>query len=173
MMKARLLIHPASGMHRMLLAAMMMAAACGAVHAQRLDARFSCSTERNDGERVIYADNGEIRIDGARIQAFRWESALYRATHGFDCSIDETDGLQLETRQEEGAPRWRVSLQNARRARDQRGFHYDRMLNCTIRLEREGDMLRMKPSCPALCGSRANFSELSVDLKTGTCRYEE
>jgi hypothetical protein len=34
-------------------------------------------------------------------------------------------------------------------------------------------MLQVKPSRPALCGSRHNFSALSVDLKNGSCRYEK
>lgn len=149
-----------------------LAATCGAVQAQQLQTHFSCSaTREEDGQRALYADSGDIRIDGSRIEAFHWESALYRRTHGFDCSIDETDGLQAEVRAETGS--WRVVLVDARAARNRRGYDFDHGLNCSIRLERSDDTLRVKPSCPALCGSRSNFSELSVNLKTGACRYEE
>jgi hypothetical protein len=145
-----------------------------AANAQKLDTRFSCSVTRDeDGERVIYADNGEMKIDHDRIAAFRWESALYRSTHGFDCSIDEGDGLKAEVRDEKDNTLWRVGLTDARAARAQRGFTFDRGMNCTIRLEKTGDTLTIWPSCPALCGSRTNFSALSVNMKTGTCRYEE
>jgi hypothetical protein len=145
----------------------------GVVGAQQIETRFSCSSVRNqDGERVTYADTGEIRIKGNHIGAFRWESALFRSTHGFDCSIDDGDGLRAEVLEQTKPVMWRVSLVDARAARDRRGFMYDRGMNCTIRLQRDGDVLNVKPSCPALCGSRANFSDLSVNLKTGTCRYE-
>jgi hypothetical protein len=148
---------------------------CGSASAvQKLDTHFSCSVARNEhGESVTYADNGEIRLKGDHIDAFRWESALFRSTHGFDCSIDETDGLLAEVSDGSQKVQWRVALANARAARDRRGFTFDRGMNCTIRLEREGDTLNVVPSCPALCGSRSNFSELSVNLKTGQCRYEE
>jgi hypothetical protein len=146
----------------------------GGAIAQQLDARFSCSQARNeDGERVTYADHGEMHISGNRINVFRWESALFRTTHGFDCSIDETDGLQAEVKDESRKLMWRVGLSDARAARDRRGYTFDRGMNCTIRLERDGDMLNLKPSCPALCGSRRNFSPLTVNLKTGKCHYEE
>jgi hypothetical protein len=152
----------------------LMLSAGGAAVAQQLDTHFSCSTVRDDeGERTTYADNGEIRISGSRIDTFHWESALFRGTHGVDCNVDETDGLQAEVRKDKNNAMWRVSLADARGARDRRGFGFDRGLNCTIRLERNGDTLNVTPSCPALCGSRANFSELSVNLKTGQCRYEE
>ena len=142
--------------------------------AQQLDTRFSCSVARTeDGEAVTYADSGAISIKGTRIDVFQWESALFRSTHGFDCSIDEGDGLLAEVRDEAQKVQWRVALADARAARDRRGFNFDRRMNCTIRLEREGDNLHVTPSCPALCGSRPNFSELSVNLKTGQCRYEE
>lgn len=156
--------------------AMLLAALCGngAAIAQQLDTRFSCSHTRNeDDEKVIYADNGEIRLNGSHIAAFRWESSLFRSTHGFDCSIDDDDGLLAEAHAENKTVLWRIALTNARAARDKRGFNFDRGLNCTIRLLRNGGMLKIKPSCPALCGSRANFTELSVDLNTGKCHYEE
>ncbi len=145
-----------------------------AVQAQQLETRFSCSVARNEnGESVTFADSGEIRLKGDRIDTFSWESSLFRSTHGFDCSIDESDGLQVEVRNEAQKVMWRIALADARTARSRRGFNFDRRMNCTIRLEREGDTLTVKPSCPALCGSRSNFSALSVDLKTGQCRYEE
>ncbi len=130
-------------------------------------------TRDEGGERVIYADSGEIRLRGDRIDAFRWESALHRSTHGFDCSIEQGDGLKAEVREDANNPSWRIALTDSRAARDRRGYDFDRGLNCTIRLERDGDMLNIKPTCPALCGSRTNFSELSVNLKTGDCRYEQ
>lgn len=146
----------------------------GTALAQQLDTHFSCSAVRSEeGEAVTYADTGEFRLNGDRIDAFSWESSLFRSTHGFDCSIDTSDGLNAEVRTEQEKTTWRVALNDARAARDRRGFKFDRRMNCTIRLEREGDTLTVKPSCPALCGSRSNFTELSVDLKTGKCRYEE
>ena len=153
---------------------LMLLAGANVAVAQQLETKFSCSAARDDnGEAVTYADNGEIRIKGDHIDAFRWESSLFRSTHGFDCSIDETDGLLAEVRDQTSKVQWRVALSDARAARERRGFNFDRRLNCTIRLERDGDNLTVKPSCPALCGSRSNFSELSVNLKTGQCRYEE
>lgn len=158
---------------RLLVPALLLACSTVAV-AQQLDARFSCSVTRDEGgERVIYADSGEIRLRGDRIDAFRWESALHRSTHGFDCSIEQGDGLKAEVREDANNPSWRIALTDSRAARDRRGYDFDRGLNCTIRLERDGDMLNIKPTCPALCGSRTNFSELSVNLKTGDCRYEQ
>lgn len=145
-----------------------------AAFGQELETKFSCSVARTeDGENVTYADNGEFRLKGDKVEAFRWESALYRSTHGFDCSIDEADGLVAEMRTDTPQPQWRISLSSPRAARDRRGYAFDRRMNCTIRLERDGDMVNIKPSCPALCGSRTNFSELSVNMKTGQCRYEE
>lgn len=159
---------------RAMLASLLLIAGSASAVEPQLETHFSCSVARvEDGEPVTYADNGEIRIKGARIEAFRWESSLFRSTHGFDCSIDESDGLLAEMRDGAPAMQWRIALENARRARSRRGYDFDRGLNCTIRLEREGDALAMKPSCPALCGSRPNFTALSVNLKTGECRYEE
>lgn len=151
-------------------AALLLALLSGSAAAQQLDARISCSAARNeDGENVTYADSAEFRLAGDRIEAFRWESSLFRSTHGFDCSIDESDGLIAEVREQT----WRIALKDAREARSKRGYDFSRGMNCTIRLERNGDTLNVKPTCPALCGSRPNFSELSVNLKTGQCRYEE
>jgi hypothetical protein len=142
--------------------------------AQNLDARFSCSAKGDDhGESVIYADTGEVKMRGDRIDAFRWESSLFRSTHGFECSIDESDGLVADVRDLGKSVQWRIGLEDPQAARDRRGYGFDRRPNCTIRLEREGDRLAVKPSCPALCGSRGNFTQLSVNLKTGSCQYEE
>ncbi len=146
----------------------------GAVHAQQLTSTFSCSQTRvEDNVRALYADSGEFILDGNRIDAFRWESSLFRSTHGFDCSIDESDGLQSEVRDGSKGDSWRVSLTNARDARQRRGYDSNHGFNCAIRLEREGTTLRVTPTCPALCGSRNNFSALTVDLQTGQCRYDE
>lgn len=157
-----------------LMSGLLIAACAMAAHAQRLDSQFSCSlTRTEDGERVIYSDNGEVHLNGSQIESFRWESALFRTTHGFDCSIDDDDGLQAERVQGVQNDAWRISLRDARAARTRRGYDFERGLNCSIRLERDGESLSVKPSCPALCGSRSNFTELAVDLKTGVCRYVE
>ncbi|WP_228536069.1 hypothetical protein [Noviherbaspirillum malthae] len=154
--------------------ALLLSGMSAAVSAQQLDTRFSCSDTRSEmNEKLIYADSGEFKLNGDAIQAFRWESSLFRSTHGFDCSIDTEDGLQAEVRDETPRVTWRVSLKDAAEARFQRGYDFGRRLNCTIRLEREGDSLSIRPTCPALCGSRPNFTELSVNLKTGKCRYDE
>jgi hypothetical protein len=154
------------------LLAVLLAGAGLTAGAQQIDTRFSCSAERNDGgETVTYADNAEIRLDGDRIQAFRWESDLYRTTHGFDCSIDESDGLKAEVVEEQAQVLWRVLLMNPQAARERRGYDFDRLPRCSIRLERKGDTLDITPSCPALCGSRGNFTQLSVNLKSGKCQY--
>jgi hypothetical protein len=72
-----------------------LVAGAGPMFAQQLDTRFSCSVTRDEnGQRVIYADTAEIRIQGNHIDAFQWESSLFRSTHCFDCSIDESDGLK-------------------------------------------------------------------------------
>ncbi|HZW23728.1 hypothetical protein [Noviherbaspirillum sp.] len=159
---------------RAMLTTLLLVAGSATAVEQQLETRFSCSVARTEnGEPVTYADNAEIRLKGDHIAAFRWESSLFRSTHGFDCSIDESDGLTAEVRDAAPTVQWRIALENARDARNRRGYDFDRRLNCTIRLERDGDTLNVKPSCPALCGSRTNFSELSVNLKTGQCRYEE
>jgi hypothetical protein len=145
-----------------------------AAQAQQLDARLSCSTKTEDkGEPATFADSAEFKLNGDKIESFYWESSLFRTTHGFDCSIDESDGLQAEVRSEAGKTTWRVGLIDPQQARVNRGYTFDRIPRCTIRLVREGDTLNVLPSCPALCGSRANFTQLSVNLKTGKCHYEE
>ncbi len=134
-----------------------------------LKLKLACvHTQGKDADRTIYADNGEIDIQNGKIQAFRWESALHRRTHGFDCSIDQTDKLQLEAIGND----WRVSLQNGSAARLARGFDNPHGLHCLINLTRKGDTLQIQPSCPALCGSRSDFSELSVHLPSGRCEYK-
>ena len=159
---------------RPIMTMLLLLAGMSTAAAQQLDARFSCSESREEGgERVILADNGEFRMEGSKIDTFRWESAEYRPTHGFDCSIDDGDGLLAEVRDETSKVQWRVALADALNARTRRGYDFSRGMNCTIRIERDGDMLNLKPTCPALCGSRSNFSELSVNMKTGECRYEE
>ena len=165
-----------------MLAMLLLLAAAGwhdLSQAQQLDARFSCSTERaedrlQDGDRRIYADIGEFHLRGTTIDSFRWESSLFRSTHGFDCSIDEDDRLIAEVvpPQADQSQRWRIRLQDGRLARLRRGYDADHGVNCSIRLVRDGDVLQIMPSCPALCGSRENFSALSVNLKTGQCNYE-
>ena len=152
------------------LASMLICAAAGA---QQLDTHFSCSVTKDDkGEPAIFADSGEFRLNGDHIDMFRWESALHRSTHGFDCSIDEGDGLQAEIDSNTPNTTWRIGLVDPQQARERRGYTFDRIPRCTIRLERVGGTLNVKPTCPALCGSRANFTELSVDLKSGQCHYE-
>jgi hypothetical protein len=147
---------------------MLLGLGCSDAWAQQVATRFACSAElTEDGDRMVYADNGEIRLNGTKIEAFRWESTLLHI--GSECSIDDSDGLQAELI-EHG---WRISLKNAQTARERRGYDFVHGLNCTIRVRRSGDLLQLTPSCPALCGSRKNFSELTVDLKTGNCRYEQ
>ena len=156
------------------LMAAVLATAVVNLHTQQLDVKFACSQERVvDNQRGLYANSGEIHIDGQRINEFHWESSLFRRTHGFECSIAESDDLQSEVRTVAGQASWRVSLVNGREARTRRGYDADHGVNCAIRLERNDETLRILPTCPALCGSRSNFSELSVDLKTGVCRHEE
>ena len=160
--------------------------AAGVAHAQavqaqpQLDARFSCSAEHaedrlRDGDRRLYADSGAFRLRGNAILAFYWESSLFRSNHGSDCSIDEGDGVVAELLPTTHADSqgWRVRLRDARTARTQRGYDADHGFNCSIRLVHAGDMLQIIPSCPALCGSRENFSALTVDLKNGGCTYED
>jgi hypothetical protein len=152
-----------------------------------LDVAFSCSVvnpnvqtdQPDDQERVLYADVGKINVQGDRIQEFRWESSLFRSTHGFDCSIDDGDGLSVELSQSAaGAQQWRVQLQDARAARTARGYDANHGFDCAIDLSvidssgGKDSRLLITPNCPALCGSRENFSTLSVDLKTGHCDYE-
>lgn len=151
----------------------------------RLDARISCSSRhagrRQDrggdvDDRSEYADSAEMHLQGDRIESFRWESSLFRSTTGFECSIDDSDGLLVDylppVAGDPPGRRWRVQLQDGWLARARRGYDADHGFNCSIRLEQRGDILHILPSCPALCGSRENFSALAVDLKTGQCEYE-
>ena len=145
------------------------------IYAQELQTKFGCNTTHSEGgEKVILADEGEIHLDGDKIKTFRWESDQYRTLHGFDCSVDESDEPVAEVTQSGDKTSWRITLKDPVAARDRRGFDfYNHGKNCSIRLQRDGDLLSIKPSCPALCGSRVNFTELSVNLITGTCRHEE
>ena len=141
--------------------------------AQSINTRFSCSQVADDGgEKITMADVGEIQLTGDAIKTFRWESTIYRTTHGYDCNIDEDDGLQAEVRDDAGHPAWRIALKDGRAARLKRGYNFERGVNCTIRLDQESDTLTVRPSCPALCGSRVNFSDIAIDLKTGNCHYQ-
>lgn len=141
--------------------------------AQQLDTKFSCSEKRDDqGLPTEFFDTGKITVDGNRILEFYWESSLFRSTHGFDCSINTEDGMQAEFIGDAEHEKWRFSLLDAHAARDKRGYDYSHGFNCTIRVERVGNSVHITPSCPALCGSRQNFSELTVDTKTGACKYE-
>ncbi len=138
------------------------------VMAQELSLKFACSkSEGEAAQRVIYADSGEFILQGAQLQEFRWESSLHRATHGFDCSLDQSDGLQAEVI-EQG---WRVKVQDPARAREQRGYDRPRGRLCTVRLLREGEYLHVLPSCATLCGSRENFSEFKIHLPSKQCEY--
>lgn len=155
------------------LVGLMMLGALHAASAQSVNTKFSCSQVADDGgEKITLADVGEIDISGDSIRTFRWESAIQHPTHGTDCDIDEDDGLLAEVRTDAGHPAWRIALKDGRAARKKRGYDDERSVNCTIRVDHEGDTLTLRPSCPALCGSRTNFSAVAVDLKTGACRYE-
>ena len=159
-----------------------------------VDVVFSCSTASSkngtsDRKPILYADVGAIHIRGQRIDEFRWESSLFRSTHSFDCSIDDSDGLTAELlpatedRVDERRQVWRIRLRDARAARTTRGYDADHGFDCTIDLVRTLDKRSeieydgevrwtLKPNCPALCGSRENFSTFSVNPKTGQCQYE-
>ncbi|MFZ6648673.1 hypothetical protein ACO0LO_23325 [Undibacterium sp. TJN25] len=155
-----------------LMLACFLAATAAPVLAQTLDTHFICSDirkEDGDGERVNYADQGRFSLDKDKIKTFQWESSLFRTTHGFDCSIDESDGVQAEVT-EKG---WRVTLKDALAARAARGYDTERGNNCSIRLERDGDEVHIKPTCAVMCGSRNNFTALTVNAKTGACHYDE
>lgn len=159
-------------MRGLLLLAICLCSLAQADETQVLETKFSCSQQRQedgDGERLHFADQAEIHLSGSRIVKFQWESSLFRSTHGHECSIDQSDEPQAEVT-EKG---WRISLKNSAVARSNRGYDFERGLTCSIRLEREADQLRIKPSCPALCGSRMNFTALTVNLKTGLCQYDE
>jgi len=158
---------------RILSAAILLATALPTL-AQQLDTQFSCSAKRDDhGLPTLYFDAGKIKVDGNKITEFSWESSLFRSTHGFDCSIDMDDGLEAESIGDEQHDKWRFRLTDARAARDKRGYDFSHGYNCTIRIERNGDKVHITPSCPALCGSRPNFSEFTVNSKTGECQYED
>lgn len=135
----------------------------------QLQLRFSCSQTVGEGEqRQIFADFGEIALQGEQILSFRWESSLHRRTHGFDCSIDQEDDLLAE-RIEQG---WRVSLRDAAAARLKRGYDTARGKFCSVRVLQEGEEIHLLPTCAVLCGSRDNFSELRINLRNAHCQYE-
>lgn len=139
-----------------------------ATQAQEIDLTLSCSHSTGEGDaRVILADSAEIRIRQGKLLAFRWESSLHRRTHGFDCSMDLNDKLELQPL-EAG---WRISTQDAPAARMERGYDTDRGSVCLVNLRKDGDKLHIAPNCPALCGSRLDFAELDVHLPTGRCTY--
>lgn len=141
---------------------------------QQLDARLACGEKRDDhGLASYFADSGKIRLNGNRIEEFDWESSVFRSMSGVECSIDTDDGLSAEFIGDEQNPAWRIRLNDPATAREKRGYDFSHGLNCTIRIERKGDAVHINPSCPAMCGSRQNFSEFSFDLKTGKCRYED
>ena len=145
----------------------------GFASAQTLDTKFACSTVGDDGgEKVTYADSGEIHLLANAVKSFRWESALFRATHGFDCDIGDEDGLRVEAHGNAAKADWRVALIDGRAAREKRGYNFDRGVHCTIEITRVGDRLSLLPNCPAMCGSRLNFSAIAIDLKTGICNYQ-
>jgi hypothetical protein len=161
------------GLAHLLLAGVGLGVAVGAqaqasAHSPDLNLKLACSTTRGEGEaRVILADSGEMRIIDGKLLEFRWESSLHRRTHGFDCSMDMSDLPELQ-RLEHG---WRVSSKNAAAAREARGFDTDRGQVCFVTLTQQGETLHIAPNCPALCGSRNDFSELKVHLPTGRCDY--
>lgn len=145
---------------------------CNVTSAQVLDTRIACTQtqlEDGDGERLILSDQARFQLNGTQITEFQWESSVFRTNHGHECSIDMDDGLEAELT-EKG---WRIRLKDAAVARAKRGYDFDRGYQCSIRLEQEGDALHIKPSCPTLCGSRRNFSALTVDVKTGSCKYDQ
>lgn len=151
---------------------MPMPAATAQTAMDVLDVALQCTQtvqEDGDGERLIFADQARIQIKGSTINALQWESSQFRTSHGHECSIDAQDGVQAEVT-EKG---WRLTLKDAVAARKNRGYDFDRGYQCSIRLEKDGDALHIKPTCPALCGSRKNFSALTVNLRTGNCHYDE
>lgn len=141
--------------------------------AQQLDVRFSCGHDGTEyGLKTFFADNGRIRINGTTIEEFDWESSVFRTSHGLECSMTEDDGLRAEFIGDDTRAAWRIMLDNPEQARNKRGYDLDHGFNCSVRIERIGDEVRINPSCPALCGSRQDFTEFSFDMKTGKCNYE-
>jgi hypothetical protein len=142
------------------------------VNAQSADLNLKLACQTSLGEQdqqTLYIDSGEIRIEHGKLLALRWESALHRRTHGFDCSIDLDDKLQLDA-----VPGgWRIQTDDPQAARQARGYDAPNGSgsHCLINLEQADGQLTIAPSCPALCGSRSNFSGLQIDLKSGRCTY--
>lgn len=135
-----------------------------------LELKASCSMTTGSGAgKIIYSDELRLRIQQQQVQEFSWESLRLRATLGHECSIDLDDGVQVETI----ADGWRLSLKEPAQARNKRGYDTDRGNRCSIRVRQNGDEWHIQPTCPVLCGSRINFSELFINPKNGQCRYEE
>ncbi len=181
-MNARPFVHPLGSAlrHGLLLSVLLPcltaaqpmtpAAATQATAANALDLQFSCSQSEGEGEdKVIYADFGAVRIVQGQLQELRWESGLHRRTHGFDCSITQEDGVELDTLEGGG---WRIRLRDSAAARSARGYDTERGRLCSIRILPAGDGWQIVPSCAALCGSRANFSALTVYPAQQRCRYD-
>lgn len=150
----------------------LMAFATGSASAQALPAdlnlKLSCGLAQGEGDgRAFFSDSGEIEIRDGQLKQFRWESSLHRGTHGFDCSIDLDDQLELDV---VGA-QWRVQLRDVTLARAARGYDTLRGESCIIRLIQRGEYLLIEPACAALCGSRSNFSELRIHQPSGRCDY--
>ncbi len=134
-----------------------------------LDLKASCSTSTGSAaDKIIYSDEFRLKIRQQQVLEFTWESLRLRATLGHECSIDLDDGVQLEAI-ERG---WRLSLKDPAQARRKRGYDTERGNRCSVRIRQNGDEWQLQPSCPVLCGSRENFTELAINPKTGQCRYE-
>lgn len=135
-----------------------------------LNLKLACQATVGEAEnQTLYVDSGEIRIEQGKLLALRWESALHRRTHGFDCSIDLDDKLQLS----KGEQGWRIETDDPLAARLVRGYDNPNGAggHCLINLQQQNGQLTISPSCPALCGSRSNFSGLQIDVKSGRCQY--
>ncbi len=135
-----------------------------------LNLKLACQATLGAAEnQTLYVDSGEIRIENGKLLALRWESALHRRTHGFDCSIDLDDKLQLSA----VAQGWRIETDDPLAARLARGYDNPNGSggHCLINLTSQDRQLTINPSCPALCGSRSNFSSLQIDLNSGRCTY--
>ena len=153
-----------------ILAALTVAAGA---QAQQLDVHFSCGADGKQlGLKSFFADNGLIRIKGTKIEEFSWESSVFHAGNGVECSMDDGDGLRAEFIGDPSRAAWRILLNNAEQARSKRGYDMVHGLNCAVRIEHVGDDVRINPSCPALCGSRQDFSAFRFNTKTGKCTYE-
>lgn len=141
--------------------------------AQQLDVHFSCGSDGKElGLKSFFADNGRIRINGTKIEEFSLESSVFHAGNGVECSMNDSDGLRAEFIGDPSRAAWRILLNNAEQARNKRGYDMAHGLNCAVRIEHVGDDVRINPNCPALCGSRQDFSAFRFNTKTGKCTYE-